>query len=236
MDEMYNAIAGSPITYLVGDISAVQTTIAVADDTALPGAPNICTIGYGEHIETIRYGAKSNGVLQQVTRGLEGTPRAWQSGTEVARFYTAYDHNAIVNTITSHKAESAQLGKYGISASQSIPHNYTEFTNLYLNKVNATADFAELSNGNIKILKSGLYLVSFTVRFDAHATGWRTIIFTGAASMQVQPVTPVDGQTRMIMTSFAKYNANDIVECRVLQTSQAALNVLQAEVKIAKLG
>ena len=105
MSELYKAIAGSPITYLAGDISAGQTTIAVADDTALPDAPNICTIGYGEHIETIRYGAKSNGVLQDVTRGIEGTPRAWQSGTEVARFYTAYDHNAIIQTIMNIYSE-----------------------------------------------------------------------------------------------------------------------------------
>lgn len=114
MSELYKAIAGSPITYLAGDISAGQTTIAVADDTALPDAPNICTIGYGEHIETIRYGAKSNGVLQDVTRGIEGTPRAWQSGTEVARFFTAYDHLAMIDKITenannlaTHQAESA---------------------------------------------------------------------------------------------------------------------------------
>jgi len=45
VDEMYSAMPGSPITYLAGDISAGQTTIAVADDTALPDAPNICTIG-----------------------------------------------------------------------------------------------------------------------------------------------------------------------------------------------
>jgi hypothetical protein len=107
MSELYKAIAGSPITYLATDVSAGQTTIAVTDDSVLPDAPNICTIGYGENIETIRYGAKSNGVLQDVTRGIEGTPRAWQSGTEVARFYTAYDHNAIIQTIMTHKAESA---------------------------------------------------------------------------------------------------------------------------------
>lgn len=107
MDELYYAIAGSPITYLAGDISAGQTTIAVADDSALPNAPNICTIGYGENIETIRYGVKSNGVLRDVTRGIEGIPRAWPSGTEVARFFTAHDHNAIINTLTLHLAESA---------------------------------------------------------------------------------------------------------------------------------
>ncbi len=112
MEEMYKAMPGSPITYLVGDISAGQTTIAIGDDTALPDAPNLATIGYGEHIETVRYGAKSNGVLQDVTRGIEGTPRAWQSGTEVARFFTAYDHNAIINTLTSHLAESAKKHIY----------------------------------------------------------------------------------------------------------------------------
>lgn len=106
MYELYKAIAGSPITYLAGDISAAQTTIAVADDSALPDAPNICTIGYGENIETIRYGAKSNGVLQNVTRGIEGTPRAWPAGTEVARFFTAYDHNSIIENFNSHLPES----------------------------------------------------------------------------------------------------------------------------------
>lgn len=105
MAELYKGIAGSPITQLVGDITDTQVTIAIADDSALPDAPNICTIGYGEHIETIKYEAKSNGVLQNVTRGIEGTPRAWPSGTEVARFFTAHDHNAIIAELEDARAE-----------------------------------------------------------------------------------------------------------------------------------
>ena len=106
MSELYRAIAGSPITYLTADISANQTTISIADDSALPDGPNICTIGYGENLETIKYETKSNGVLQNVTRGIEGTPRAWPAGTEVARFFTAYDQNAIIENFNSHLAES----------------------------------------------------------------------------------------------------------------------------------
>lgn len=106
--ELYKGQAGSPITYLAADISANQTTISIADDSALPDAPNICTIGYGEHLETIKYETKSNGVLQNVTRGIEGTPQAWQAGTEVARFFTAYDHNSIIDNFVAHKAESAE--------------------------------------------------------------------------------------------------------------------------------
>ncbi len=109
MAELYEGMMGSPITYLVSDISAGQTSIAIADNDALPDAPNICTIGYGEQIETIRYGAKNNGVLQQITRGIEGTPRAWQAGTEIARFFTAYDHKAIIENFIAHKADFASL-------------------------------------------------------------------------------------------------------------------------------
>jgi hypothetical protein len=99
MAELFNGIAGSPITYLATDISAGQTTISVTDDSKLPAAPNLCTIGYGENLETIRYGAKSNGVLQNVTRAVEGLAQAWPKGTEVARYFTAYDQNALVEQI-----------------------------------------------------------------------------------------------------------------------------------------
>ena len=117
MADLYKGIAGSPITYLTSDITANQTTISIADDSALPDAPNICTIGYGEHLETIKYETKSNGVLQNVTRGIEGTPRAWQAGTEVARFFTAYDHNAIIDDFIAHKAENTTQGNpHGIDA------------------------------------------------------------------------------------------------------------------------
>lgn len=107
MAELFKGMEGSPITYLTSDISANQTTISVADDSALPDAPNICTIGYGENLETIKYETKSNGLLQNVTRGIEGTAQAWQAGTEVARYFTAYDHNSIIENFTSHLAESA---------------------------------------------------------------------------------------------------------------------------------
>ena len=173
MSELYRAIAGSPITYLATDVSAGQTTIAVTDDSVLPDAPNICTIGYGEHIETIRYGAKSNGVLQDVTRGIEGTPRAWQSGTEVARFYTAYEHNAIVETIKSHLAESAR--KHITESGSNENGYYIKFddgTMICVNqKVIRGSDFVELK-GNTNVsgirlsrLASQQYPATFTKCF-----------------------------------------------------------------------
>jgi len=137
MADLYKGIAGSPITYLTSDISANQTTISIADDSALPDAPNICTIGYGEHLETIKYETKSNGVLQNVTRGIEGTPRAWQAGTEVARFFTAYDHNEIIDGIVgvdsdleTHMAEKATQDELG---HVKMPNNWLGFSDTLVN-------------------------------------------------------------------------------------------------------
>lgn len=111
---LYTGMAGSPITYLTGAMTAEQTTATVSDGTALPDAPNLCTIGFGGEMETIRYGAKVGNSLSDITRGIEGVPRAWDVGTEVARFFTAYDHNELVAEITrleqervAHLAESS---------------------------------------------------------------------------------------------------------------------------------
>ncbi len=128
MAELFKGQAGSPITYLTSDISANQTTISIDDDSALPDAPNICTIGYGEHLETIKYETKSNGVLQNVTRGIEGTPRAWQAGTEVARFFTAYDHNAIIEDFVAHKADYANLFDRGEVYNLTLINNWYGMT------------------------------------------------------------------------------------------------------------
>ena len=97
MANLYKGMAGSPITSLSAAITSTQTSITVDNGSTLPDAPNICTIvGDSAQIETILYTAKSGDVLSSVTRGVEGTAKAWPAGTEVARYFTAYDQNAIV--------------------------------------------------------------------------------------------------------------------------------------------
>ena len=97
MANLYKGMAGSPITSLSAAITSTQTSITVDNGSALPDAPNICTIiGDNAQIETVLYTAKSGDVLSSVTRGVEGTAKAWQAGQEVARYFTAYDQNAII--------------------------------------------------------------------------------------------------------------------------------------------
>ncbi len=100
LDTMYAGKVNSPATTLDGGINDSVTTINVVDGGDLPDAPNIAVIGTGEDAETILYGAKNANELSSVTRGFEGTAKAWDSGTSIARLFTAYDYDTLKSNIT----------------------------------------------------------------------------------------------------------------------------------------
>ncbi|WP_339308817.1 hypothetical protein NSS98_21115 [Paenibacillus sp. FSL E2-0274] len=98
---MYSAIANSPGTELSAAITAAVTTIPVVTGSVLPEGPNIITIGVDETSETVLYTSKSGNSLIGCTRGFGGTtPKAWAIGSKVARYYTAYDHEAFRKNLT----------------------------------------------------------------------------------------------------------------------------------------
>ncbi|MED0766007.1 hypothetical protein P4S83_01830 [Aneurinibacillus thermoaerophilus] len=99
MQTMYPAIVNSPLTSLVAAIDDTQDTIEVADGSKLPDAPNLATIGGGENAETVLYTGKSGNTLTGVTRGFQGTARAWSAGTQIGRFFTEYDYAAMKTNI-----------------------------------------------------------------------------------------------------------------------------------------
>ena len=190
MADLYKGIAGSPITYLTADISANQTTISIDDDSALPDAPNICTIGYGEHLETIKYETKSNGVLQNVTRGIEGTPRAWPAGTEVARFFTAYDHNSIIENFNSHLADDTKqtlsLSTHWTHSSPTLKywkdkHGYVHFEG----RISTSSEVAGRVSDGLPVGYRPAYELSFAVYGFGSTDVFRCVI-TPAGQVHIQ--------------------------------------------------
>ena len=98
---MYQAIVNSPATTLTAPISDGATTIELADVGVLPDAPNLATIGKGDNAETILYTGKSGNNLTGVTRAFQGIAQVWGTGTNVARYFTAYDHDTFITNITA---------------------------------------------------------------------------------------------------------------------------------------
>ncbi|MEK4039729.1 hypothetical protein MHH49_19575 [Paenibacillus sp. FSL F4-0122] len=114
--EMFPATANSPATELSAAITDVATTVSVLDASKLPDAPNIATIGVDESAETVRYEGKNGNDLTGVTRGFSGTvAKAWGIGSGVARYFTAYDADALRENVAGHSAElvsvNAQLAE-----------------------------------------------------------------------------------------------------------------------------
>lgn len=103
METMYPGKVNSPATVLDGAIDDVVTTINVIDGSVLPNAPNIAVIGTGEDAETILYGTKVENALSNVTRGFQGTAKAWNSGTSIARMFTEYDYAKLKQNIENLK-------------------------------------------------------------------------------------------------------------------------------------
>ncbi|WP_213528800.1 gp53-like domain-containing protein [Paenibacillus cisolokensis] len=105
---MYSAMPNSPVTELAAAIDEAATSFDVINGNALPAAPNLATIGSSETAETVLYTGKSGNTLSGVTRGFNGTAaQAWPAGSKVARYFTAYDHDAFRGNIADHETRLA---------------------------------------------------------------------------------------------------------------------------------
>ena len=95
---MYPAQVNSPATTLASGIDADDVSISVVDGSVLIAATNLLTIGTGEDAETVLMTEKNSNTLT-VTRGVEGTAKAWDAGTQICRTITAYDLDAFKSNI-----------------------------------------------------------------------------------------------------------------------------------------
>ena len=91
---MYPAQTNSPYTTTLGEISATDTAVVVADASVLPSQlPYLLTLGYDKSAsETVLVTAVSGNTLT-ITRGVDGNALLWVAGTKAARVFTAKDLN-----------------------------------------------------------------------------------------------------------------------------------------------
>ena len=155
---MYWAKNNSPATVLSVACTASATSIVVESSAVLPVAPNLAVLGSDDSAEIIRYNAIDSNVLSGVERGINGTtPKAWAAGTNVARNFTAYDHDTFKENIEmlGEGAEDAEA----------------EISNLNTRVVKVEADIADLESAmafkRYGVSGVGLQSASLTRLYDA---------------------------------------------------------------------
>lgn len=96
---MYEGVVNSPATTITNDINSTDTIIYLLDPTNVPAElPNLMVLGTGANAETVRV-LSIDGSSIEVERGFQGTARAWNSGTVIARNFTEYDYSALKENI-----------------------------------------------------------------------------------------------------------------------------------------
>lgn len=97
---MYPAQTNSPYTTTLGEISATDTAVVVADASVLPSQPPfLLTMGYDKSAsETVLVTAVSGNTLT-ITRGVDGNALLWVAGTKAARVFAAKDLNDVQSNL-----------------------------------------------------------------------------------------------------------------------------------------
>lgn len=98
MKTMYKGVVNSPETFLKENLVQGATTMYVADGSVFGTLPTLAVIGDDESAETVLVESVESGAYM-IKRAFEGTAKDWTKGTTVARNFTNYDYQAVVDNI-----------------------------------------------------------------------------------------------------------------------------------------
>lgn len=116
----------------------------VADGSVFGTLPTLATIGDNESAETVLVKSKRSDGGYDIQRGFEGTDKKWDKATVVARNFTNYDYQTLVdNTNTLNTSKVDKVSGKNLSTN--------DFTTAYKNKLNnltSTASGNEATTSN----------------------------------------------------------------------------------------
>lgn len=98
MKTMYKGVVNSPETFLKENLVQGATIMYVADGSVFGTLPTLAVIGDDESAETVLVESVDSGAYT-IKRAFEGTAKDWTKGTTVARNFTNYDYQAVIDNI-----------------------------------------------------------------------------------------------------------------------------------------
>lgn len=105
---MYKGVVNSPDTYLKETLAQGATVMYVMDGSVFGTLPTLAVIGDDQTVETVLVKSKRSDGGFDIQRGFEGVDKNWQKAATVARNFTNYDYQTLVdnvNTLNNGKVE-----------------------------------------------------------------------------------------------------------------------------------
>ena len=188
MKPMYSADINSDIVILEENISSSATSIKVNNVSLLPSAPNLATIGFDDfNPETILYEGidTANNRLINVKRGFQGTAQSWEAGANIARVFTAYDHDTFKENI--EKLNSNKINKSG----DTITGNLLPAPGAKVNLGSPDRPFSSIYADDLYLSAHSLYInnkkviedVSDTIQISTDPNQSLNIVTTGVGNL-----------------------------------------------------
>lgn len=161
LNTMYKGVVNSPETYLKENLAVEGAVIYVADGSIFGELPNLAVIGDDQTAETILVKVKRSDGGYDVDRAVEGQKKDWQKATVIARTFTNYDYQQLIDNINAlNKDKVEKVDGKGLSTN--------DFTNDLKNKLgdiqdgaNKVTKLSELENDtNFKTEEEVLKLIN----------------------------------------------------------------------------
>lgn len=148
MKKMYKGVVNSPETFLKENLVQGATTMYVADGSVFGTLPTLVVIGDDESAETVLVESVDGGAYT-IKRAFEGTAKDWTKGATVARNFTNYDYQAVIDNID-------ELSK------RKIPSKLSELTDDSIHRLVTDAQRKAWDNKVDKVTGKGLSTNDYT--------------------------------------------------------------------------
>lgn len=149
LNTMYKGVVNSPETYLKENLAAEGAVIYVADGSVFGELPNLAVIGEDQTAETILVKVKRSDGGYDVDRAVEGQKKDWQKATVIARNFTNYDYQQLVDNIEIlNKDKVGKVEGKGLSTKDYTAAEQTKLKGIE-KKANKTEIVNDLTTGGV---------------------------------------------------------------------------------------
>lgn len=140
MKQMYQGIANSPETFLTESLVSGNNIMYISDASILPELPTLAVIGKDQKPETVKILSKRNDGGFNIERAVEGFARDWGKGEVVARNFTNYDYQTLIDNVGELDSNISKLNSNKVDKVNGKQLSTNDFTNTQKEKL------ARLSN------------------------------------------------------------------------------------------
>lgn len=237
--DMYKGVANSPETTITNNINETDTIIYVLDETRIPGLPNLMVLGTGVSAETVKV-LSIDGNAITVERGFQGIPKVWNAGTIIARNFTEYDYNALVENVKTLDADIGGLAGEGRTTetvkknaddlaahkAENVTQGNPHGIDAKANKIQQSWILATLQNGwtgNLYYRRNEFGTVEFRGTIGDGTTSIGTVLFT--LPVGYRPT------SRTVVLNVNSYGGNAVQSNILGITASGVVSILQAQTK-----